>query len=94
MRQNQRILQESTGNFWTMEAVFHPENFRIFFGKFLSTSCAFRQEPVGNHWKKSDKFLAGILLPQNYRNYPQPAFSGPDCSTWVKEDSKVNEYSI
>ncbi len=29
-----------------MEAVFRPEIFRIFSGRFLSTSCAFRQEPA------------------------------------------------
>ena len=46
-----------------MEAVFGPENFRIFFGAFRSLSCAFRQELVGNHRKKSGIFPAGILLP-------------------------------
>ncbi len=60
-----------------MEAVFLPEVVRIFSGGFLSTSCAFRQEPAGNHRKKSENFPAGILLPQNHRNYPEPAVSGP-----------------
>jgi hypothetical protein len=78
-----RILQESTRNRWNIEAVFRPENFRIFSGRFLSTSCAFQQEPAANHWKKSEKFPAAILLPQNHRNYPEPAVSGPDCSTWA-----------
>ncbi len=41
------------------------------------------QEPGGKHWKKSEKFPAGILFPQNHRNSPEPAVSGPDCSTWV-----------
>jgi len=44
------------------------------------------QESTGNHGKKSEKFPAGRLLPQNHRNYLEPAVSGPDCSTW--EDSK------
>ena len=39
-----------------MEAVFQPENFWIFFGAFRLLSCAFRQEPVGNHRKKFRKF--------------------------------------
>jgi hypothetical protein len=45
------ILQENTGNRWNMEAVFRPEIVRIFSDGFLSTSCAFRQEPAGNHPK-------------------------------------------
>ncbi len=53
------------------------------FGFFLVDSCAFRQELGGKDWKKSEKFPAGILLPQNHRNYPEPAVSEPDCSTWV-----------
>jgi hypothetical protein len=48
-----RILQENTANRWNMEAVFPPENDRIFSGGFLSTACAFRQKTIGNHWKKS-----------------------------------------
>jgi hypothetical protein len=75
------ILQENTRNRWNMEAVFRPEIVRIFFGGFLSNSCAFRQEPAGNHQKKSENFPVGILLPQNHRNYPEPAVSGPGCST-------------
>jgi hypothetical protein len=83
MRESHRILQESIGNRWNMEAVFRPENFRIFSGGFLPTSCAFRRELSGNHWKKFEKFPVGILLPQNQRNYPELAVSGPDCSTWA-----------
>jgi hypothetical protein len=45
--ESHRILQENTGNRWSMEAVFRPEIVRIFSGGFLSTSCAFRQEPAG-----------------------------------------------
>jgi hypothetical protein len=37
-------------------------------GFFLVGSCAFRQEPAGNHQKKSENFPAGILLPQTHRN--------------------------
>ncbi len=53
-----------------------------FSGGYLPTSCAFRYEPAGNYRKKSENFLAGILLPQNHRNYPESAVSGPGCSTW------------
>ncbi len=83
MRESHRILKESTRNRWNMETVFRPEIFRIFFGGFLPTSFAFRQEPGGKYWKKSDKFPAGILLPQNHRNRPEPVVSGPDCSNWI-----------
>jgi hypothetical protein len=83
MRESHRILQENTGYRWNMEAVLRPEIARIFSGGFLSTSCAFRQKPAGNHRKKSENFPAGILLPQNHRNYPEPVVSGPDCSTWI-----------
>jgi hypothetical protein len=65
------------------EAVFRLENDRSFSGEFLLTSSAFRKELARHHRKKSEKFPAGILLPQNHRNYPEPAVSEPDCSTWV-----------
>jgi hypothetical protein len=55
---------------------------RKFSGGFLSISCAFRQEPTGNHRKKSETFPSGTLLSENHRNYPEPAVSGPGCSTW------------
>jgi hypothetical protein len=84
MQESHRILQENTRNRWNMEAVFRPEIVRIFSGEFPSNSCAFRQEPAGNHQKKSENFPAGILLPQNHRNYPKPAVSGPGYSTWDK----------
>ena len=38
------------------EAVFRPENFRILSSAFRSLSCAFRQELVVNHRKKSRNF--------------------------------------
>jgi hypothetical protein len=59
-----------------MEAVFRPKIVGIFSGGFLPTSCAFRQEPGGKHWKKSENFPAGILLPQNHRIYPNRPFPG------------------
>jgi hypothetical protein len=49
MRESHRILEENTGNRWNMEAVFRPGIVRIFSGRFLSTSCAFQQEPAENH---------------------------------------------
>jgi hypothetical protein len=68
-----RTLQENTENCWNMEAVFQqvPDNFLCF--------------PTGTGHTSSEKFeklLTGMLLPQNHRNYPKPAVSGPDCSTW------------
>jgi len=45
----------------------------------LAGSCRKAPEIIG---KKFEKFPAGILLPQNHRNYSEPAVSGPDCSTW------------
>jgi hypothetical protein len=58
MRESHGILQANIRNRWNIEAVFQLEIFRIFSGGFLSTSCAFRQEPVGNHRQKSRKFPA------------------------------------
>ncbi len=58
-----RFRQESIGNRWNVEAVFQPENFRIF-------SDDFRTVPAGKHgkltgilWKKSEKFPVKRLLP-------------------------------
>jgi hypothetical protein len=48
------------------------------------------QEPAGNHWKKSENFPAGKLLPQNHRNFPEPAVSGSDCSTWDLKMWSIN----
>ncbi len=84
-------MRESTGNRWNMKVVFRTENFRLFSGGFLPTSCTFLQELVGKHWKKSEKFPARILLPQNHRNYPEPAVSGPDSSTWGLIKRKFNQ---
>jgi hypothetical protein len=60
-----------------VEAVFRPEIYWIFSGGFLSISCAFRQEPVGNHRKKSEKFPVGILLPRSSDFRCFPAGTGP-----------------
>jgi hypothetical protein len=46
-----RILQENTANRWNMETVFRPEIVEIFSGEFLSTSCAFRPEIIGENPK-------------------------------------------
>jgi hypothetical protein len=69
MRESHRILHENTRNCWNVEAVFRsiPANFLCF--------------PAGTGRKsseKTEKFPAGILLPQNHRNYPEPAVSGWD----------------
>jgi hypothetical protein len=63
---------------------YSDRNLPGFSGGFLPTSRSFQQEPAENHWKKSEDIPPGILLPQNHRNYLEPAVSGPVCSTWVK----------
>jgi hypothetical protein len=50
---------DPAGNRWNMGAVFRSEIVRILSGGFLSTSCAFRQEPAGNHRKKIQK-ISGL----------------------------------
>ena len=76
-RQKKRwILQEHTGSRRNMKAVFRPENFWIL-------SCAFRQEPVGNHWKEFRNFPAGILLPCSGGFRCIPAGTVPYSLTWV-----------
>jgi hypothetical protein len=65
-----------------MEAVFRPEICWTFSGGFWSISWAFRQELVGNHRKKSEKFPVGILLPRSGDFRCFPAGTGPYFSTW------------
>ncbi len=48
-------------------------------GNRWNMKAVFRQESDGKHGEKSENFPAGILLPQNH---PEPAVSGPDCSSW------------
>jgi hypothetical protein len=68
------------------------EFFELLFWTELSWSCntliptdflCFMSGTGREALEKSEKFPAGILLPQNHRNYPEPAVSGPDCSTWI-----------
>ncbi len=56
---------------------------RKFSGFFRRISANFLCFPAGTGRKALKKFPAGILLPQNRRNYSKPVVSGPDCSTWV-----------
>jgi len=77
--ESHRILKENIGNRWNMEAVFRPETVRIFFRWIPANFLCF---PAGTGRKKSEKFSAGILLPQNHQNYPEPPVSGPYSSTW------------
>jgi hypothetical protein len=70
MRESHRILQENTGNC--------PHFFRWIPVNFL----CFSVEADRRSSEKFRKFLAGILLPQNHRNYPELVVSGPDYSTW------------
>ncbi|CAF3940968.1 unnamed protein product [Rotaria magnacalcarata] len=61
-----------------MEAIFRSKIRPDFSGEFLPSSGDFRQELIGNHRKKFEKFPTGTLLPQNQRNYPEPAVSRSD----------------
>ena len=64
------------GKHRNVEAVFQPENFRIFSDDFRPVPAGkhreligIHRELIGIHWKKSNKFPVGILL-------PLPAISG------------------
>ena len=57
------ILQEYTGSHRNMEAVFRPENFRIFSGDFRQVPGWKHRKVIGMHRKKSGNFPAGILPP-------------------------------
>jgi hypothetical protein len=46
-----------------VEAVFQPENFRIFSDDFRAVPAGKHGKLTGIHWKKSGKFPFGILLP-------------------------------
>jgi hypothetical protein len=46
-----------------MEAVFRPENFRTFSDDFRPVPVGTQRKLTGIHRKKSEQFLAGILLP-------------------------------
>jgi len=46
-----------------VEAVFPPENFRIFSDDFRPVPAGKHGKLTGIHWKKSEKFPVGILLP-------------------------------
>ncbi len=58
-------------------------------GFFPVDSCQLPVLSGRNQPKISEKNPAGILLPQNHRNYPEPAVSGPGCSTWVLYRAKI-----
>jgi hypothetical protein len=64
-----RFRQESTGNRWNVEAVFPPENCRIFSDDFRPVPAGKYRKLTGIHRKKFNKFSVGILL-------PLPAISG------------------
>jgi hypothetical protein len=46
-----------------VEAVFPPEIFRIFSDNFRPVPARKHRKFTGIHWKKSNKFPVGILLP-------------------------------
>ena len=47
-----RFRQESTGSHRNVEAVFQPENFRIFSDDFRPVPAGKHRELIGIHWKK------------------------------------------
>ncbi|CAF3415963.1 unnamed protein product [Rotaria socialis] len=51
-------------------------------GLFRRIPAKFRCFPAGTDRKSPENFPIGILLPQDQRNYSEPAVSRPDCSTW------------
>jgi hypothetical protein len=72
-----------------------------FSGGFLSTSCAFQQEPARNHRKKSENFPAAMLLPQitgiaRNRQFPDQVFRPGKCRSEInallKEKKEENMY--
>ncbi len=93
---SRRIVQERcgkvAGNRWNMEAVFRPEIVRIFSGGFL----CFQAGTDRKSSEKAENFPAGILLPQNYRNYQEPVVFGPVCSTWevIQKFLKSHHYLV
>jgi hypothetical protein len=54
------IVQENTRNSWNIEAVFWTGIVRIFYGGFLSSSCAFWQEPTRNHRNYPELAVSGL----------------------------------
>ncbi len=66
-----------------MEAVFQPENFRIFSGDLLAFPGGKNGKLARNQWKKSEDFPAGILLPCSVDFQCFPAGTGPYFLTWV-----------
>jgi len=65
-----------------------------FFGGFLSTSCAFWQEPARNHRKKSENFPAAMLLPQitgigRNRQFPDQVVRPGKCRSEINALLKV-----
>jgi hypothetical protein len=70
--------RDATENTRKLEAVFRSGIFRIVFG-------GFRQNPSGNHRKKSGKFQAGILLPYSRYFLRFPAGSC-DFSAYFLQD--------
>jgi hypothetical protein len=78
-----------------MEAVFQPENFRIFSGDLLAFPGGKNGKLARNQWKKSEDFPAGILFPYSVDFQCFPAGTGPCFLTWDANRAaiKFNEIS-
>jgi hypothetical protein len=72
MRNTGGFRREKTGNRWSMEAVYHLENFRIFTGAIRPISCSVQQKLTIKHRKESEIFPNGIPLPcySDFRCFP------------------------
>ena len=82
-RKKRWILQEYIGSHRNMEAVFQPENFRIFSGGFRPVSGGKVQESDRNAPEKSRNFPVGILLPCSGDFRCIPAGTVPYSLTWA-----------
>ena len=77
------ILHEYTGSHRNMEAVFQPENFRIFSGDFRAVPDGKHRKMIGMRRKKSGNFPAWILLSCSDDLWCIPAGTVPYSLTWV-----------
>ena len=68
-----------------MEAVFHPENFRIFSGDFRPVPSGKHRKVIRMHRKKSGNFPAKILLPFSGDFRCIPAGTVPYSLTWEEK---------
>jgi len=71
-----------------VEAVFQPENFRIFSDDFRAVPAEKHEKLTGIHWRKPEKFPVGILLPLSAISvaFPQDPVTFPLLSCRILRD--------